>query len=211
VFVKKVLSRFASPAGFALVLLLFFLMPFMAVSCDDIDVRYTGSHLVSGADPEVPAELKEFAEDAEAPATLVEPPDPGAQVLAIVLVVLAVGGMATAVFTRARTRLLGAAVAAGATLVVTIVTMVVARSSIESALFDRMRETAVADDDPALLESRIGELIHTEVGFWLMVVLLVLIAAVTALLGLFGDRLRLVRADQHTEDGGLLSFGKDDT
>jgi hypothetical protein len=210
VFVKKVLSRFASPAGFALVLLLFFLMPFVAVSCDEINVRYTGSHLVSGADPEVPAELREFANDADAPATLVDPPDPGAQVLAIVVVVLAVGGMATALLARARTRLLGAAVAAGATLVATIVTMVVAQSSIESALFDRMRETAVADDDPALLESRIGELIHTEIGFWLMVVLLALIAAATAVLGLFGERLRVIRAEQPGE-GGLLSFGKDDT
>src|SRR5262245_50140845 len=69
----KVLSRVTSPAGFALVLLLFFLLPFVSVSCDvpgygQAGASYTGSHLVSGTDPEVPAELRELAhDDPEAP------------------------------------------------------------------------------------------------------------------------------------------------
>lgn len=201
----KVLSRVASPAGFALVLLLFFLLPFVSVSCevpgyDELDTSYTGSHLVSGTDPTVPAELRELADEADAPTTLVDPPDAGVQVLAIALAVLATIGVLTVVLPRLRTRLLSAAAVAGGTLVVTIVTMVVAQSNLQTALFDWMRETSVAEDDPQLLESGIEDLTHTEIGFWLMVALLALVAVVTATFGLFGDRLRAARSDRAIDD-----------
>jgi hypothetical protein len=204
----KVLSRLASPAGFALVLLLFFLMPFLSVSCDvpgyqELDTRYTGSHLVSGVDPAVPDELRKLADEADAPAALIDPPDAKVQVLAIALAVLAAAGVLTGLLSSLRLRLLGAAAAAGATLVMTIVIMVVAQSNIQSTLFDWMRETSVAEDKPEQLEAGIDDLTHTEVGFWLMVVVLALIMVVTATLGLFGDRLRSARSKQASGTRGL--------
>ena len=61
-------SRLVSPAGFALVLLLFLFMPFLSVSCDvsgtgSIGVSYNGAELASGAHPavEVPDGLGRIA------------------------------------------------------------------------------------------------------------------------------------------------------
>jgi hypothetical protein len=198
----------ASPTGFALVLLLFFLLPFLSVSCDvpgyqELDTRYTGSHLVSGVDPQVPDEMRKLADEADAPPQLVDPPDAKVQVLAIVLAVFAAAGVLTGLLPRLRLRMLGAAVAAGATLVMTVVTMVVAQSNIQSTLFDWMRETSVAEDKPDQLADGIADLTHTEVGFWLMVVLLGLITVVTTTLGLFGDRLRSARSKQASGGRGL--------
>jgi hypothetical protein len=204
----KLLSRLASPAGFALVLMLFFLLPFLSVSCDvpgyqDLDTRYTGSHLVSGVDPAVPPDLRKLADEADAPPQLVDPPDAKVQVLAILLALFAAAGVLTGLLPRLRLRMLGSAAAAGATLVMTIVTMAVAESNIQSTLFDWMRETSVAEDKPEQLEAGIADLTHSEVGFWLMVVLLALIMLVTAVLGLFGDRLRLARSKQAASGRGL--------
>jgi hypothetical protein len=214
----KVLSRVASPAGFVLVLLLFFLLPFVSVSCDvpgygDAGVSYTGSHLVSGAEPEVPAELRELARDPETPVELVEPPDPGVRVLAIVLVVLAAAGVLTLLVPQVKARLLGGAAAAAGTLVVTVITMAVAQSNIESAMLDAVTRSGVAKDgDMQRFTDAADKLTHTESGFWLMVVLLVLIAVASGTLGLFGDRLRAARADESGDEDGLdgLSFAVSD-
>lgn len=196
----KVLSRFASPAGFALVLLLFFLLPFVSVSCDLPDygragADYTGSHLVSGTAPEVSEELREFASDPETQG-LVEPPDPGVQVLAIVLAVLAAAGVLTALIPQVRTRLLGGAALAAATLAVTVLTMVLAQSHLQSAVIDGVRRSGLAEQQDTMqrVEDAASDLTHSEVGFWLMVFLLVMIIAFTVLLGLFGDRLRSARS-----------------
>lgn len=211
----KVLARLASPAGFALVLMLFFLLPFLSVSCDvpgyqDLDTRYTGSHLVSGVDPQVPDELRKLADEADAPAKLLDPPDTDVQVLAIVLAVFAAAGVVTGLLPRLRLRprLLGTAAAAGATLVMTIVTLAVAKSNIQSTLFDLMRETNVAEDKPDQLEAGIEGLIHAEVGFWLMVVVLTLILLTTATLGLFGDRLRAAQSTRTKGRGELAKDGE---
>ncbi len=193
----KVLSRFASPAGFGLVLLLFFLLPFVSVSCDvpgygEAGADYTGSHLVSGAEPEVPQELRELSADPETPAELVQPPDPGVQALAIVLAVLVVAGVLTVLIPRLKTRLLSGAAIGAAALVMTVMTMVVAQSNLESALVDGVHRSGVAEqqDNLARVESAAGEIIHSEIGFSVMVALLALIVLATGALGLFGDRLR---------------------
>lgn len=205
----KVLSRLASPAGFVLVLLLFFLLPFVSVSCDvpgygQAGASYTGSHLVSGTEPEVSAELKELAADPEAPAELTDPPDAGAQGLAVVLALFAAAGVLTVLVPQVKARLLSAAAVAVATLAVTVVTMVVAQSHLRSALLDGVRQSGLAErQDNQQLESAATELTHTEVGFWLMVILLAVITVVTGTLGLFGERLRAARA---AETSGGLSF-----
>jgi hypothetical protein len=198
----KVLSRFASPAGFALVLLLFFLLPFVSVSCDLPDygragADYTGSHLVSGTEPEVSEELRDFANDPETPRELVNPPDPGVQVLAIVLAVLAAAGVLTVLVPRAKTRLLTGAGLATATLAVTVLTMVLAQSHLQSAVIDGVRRSGLADQQDTMrrVEDAAGDLTHSEVAFWLMVFLLVMIIAFTVVVGLFGDRLRSSRSN----------------
>ncbi len=182
------LSRVASPAGFGLVLLLFFLLPFVSVSCDvpgygEAGVHYTGSHLVSGADPtpSVPEELSSLGTDdpGNTPEQLDEPPpDPGVQVLAIALAALAAIGMLTVLVPQAKARLFGASAAAGATLVLAVVTMLVAQSNLESAILKSARDTGAAEVEPGMprLTDAVREWIHTEWGFWLVVVLLGLIA-----------------------------------
>lgn len=212
----KVLSRVASPAGFVLVLLLFFLLPFVSVSCDvpgygQAGANYTGSHLVSGTDPEVPAEVRELASDPETPEALIDPPDPGVQVLAIVLAVLAAAGVLTVLVPQVKARLLSGAALATATLGVTVMTMVVAQSNLKSALVDGVERSGLAEQgDVARLESAVDQILKTEVGFWLMVFHLGLMAVVTGALGLFGHRLSAA-SSQNVRGGGGLSFLRGDT
>lgn len=215
----KVLSRFASPGGFALVLLLFFLLPFVSVSCDvpgygEAGVNYTGTHLVTGATPAIPDDLQRVANDPETPAELVDPPDPGVQVLAIALAALAAAGVLTAFVGRVRTRLLTGTALAVATLAVTMVTMAVTQSNLQSALIDSVRHSGLADQQETLnrVEAAADDLTHTEVGFWLMTVLLTLTALVTGVLALLGHRLRPSTANDTNDTGGLsaLSLNADD-
>jgi hypothetical protein len=207
----RFLSRFASPAGFVLVLLLFFLLPFVSASCDvpgygEAGATYTGSHLVSGTDPEVPAELQDLADDPESPTALTDPPDPGVQLLAIGLAVLAAAGVLTALVPHLKARLLGGAALATATLVVTVVTMSVAQSNLQDSLVDWARQTGAAESqDGDRLQTAVTEVTHTEVGFWLMIVVLALITLMAAALGLLSDRLKEVVAAR--ESGQERSSG----
>lgn len=204
----KVLSRVVSPAGFALVLLLFFLLPFVSVSCDvpgygEAGVDYTGSHLVSGTDPTpvVPAELEQLGNDdpGNTPEQLEEPPpDPGVQILAIALAVLAAAGVLTVLIPQVKARLFGATALAGTTLVLTVVTMLVAQSNLESSMLERARETGAAEVEPGLprLTDAVQETIHTEWGFWLIVVVLGLVAV-----GSLGGALMTGRPRTKPSDG----------
>lgn len=208
----RFLSRFASPAGFVLVLLLFFLLPFVSASCDvpgygEAGATYTGSHLVSGTDPEVPAELQDLADDPESPAALTDPPDPGVRLLAIGLAVLAAAGVLTALVPHLKARLLGGAALAAATLVVTVVTMTVAKSNLQDSLIDWARQTGAAESqDGDRLQTAVAEVTHTEVGFWLMIVVLALITLMATALGLLGDRLKEVVAARESGQEKSSSF-----
>ncbi|MFC4856686.1 hypothetical protein [Actinophytocola glycyrrhizae] len=214
----RFLSRFANPSGFVLVLLLFFLLPFVSASCDvpgygEAGATYTGSHLVSGVDPEVPAELQELANDPESPTALTDPPDPGVQLLAIALAVLAAAGVLTVLIPHLKARLLSGAALAAATLVVTVVTMSVAQSNLQNALVDWARQTGAAEnEDGDRLRTAVAEVTHTETGFWLMVVLLALITLMATALGLLGDRLTAVLADRESgaERPSGFPFGRSD-
>ncbi|MFL6121701.1 hypothetical protein [Actinophytocola sp.] len=220
----KVLSRFVSPAGFALVLLLFFLLPFVSVSCDvpqygDVGANYTGSDLVTGTEPDVSTELRQLQtelqglSDGDAPKELSHLPDADVQVLAIVLAALALAGVFTGLVPRLRTRLLGAAAVAGAALIVTVVTELVAQSHLRSAVLQAIPESGMATQEVQQLEAAVDDMLHTEVGFWLVVVLLAIVAVATGTLGLFGDRLRAARSRQTSgvRELGGLPFGSDDT
>ncbi|OLF18672.1 hypothetical protein [Actinophytocola xanthii] len=192
----KALSRLASPAGFALVLLLFLLLPFLSVSCDvpgmgKIGADYTGAHLALGDEPEaqVPPELADLGEELQSgdgaesgDGESQPPPDPGVQVLAIVTAVLMAAGIATVLISRTRTRLLGAAGVAALAGALVVVTQVVGQSNLTEQLRENARELGDVEGEGGLGSSPddlIGEMIHTEVGFWLSLVGLVLIALVS--------------------------------
>jgi hypothetical protein len=187
----KALSRLASPAGFALVLLLFLFLPFLSVSCEvpgmgKIGADYTGAQLAVGDEPEaeVPAELTELAEElpgagSEDGEESEPPPDPGVQVLAIITAVLMAAGIATVLISRTRTRLLGAAGVAALAGVLVVVTQLVAQSNLTGLLQENAQE--LAEDETSLgdVDQLAEEMIHTELGFWLSLIGLVLIALVS--------------------------------
>lgn len=186
----KALSRLASPAGFALVLLLFLFLPFLSVSCDvpgmgKLGADYTGGQLAVGAEPEVevPQGLQDMAEDLPGGGgdESEPPPDPGVQVLAIVTALLIAAGIATAVIPRVRHRLFGAAGIAVLAGVLAVVTQLVAQSNLTAQLEDEAGEMpdsgsgSMTPEFDAVAE----EMIHTEIGYWLTLVGLGLIAVLS--------------------------------
>jgi len=207
----KVLSRLVSPAGFGLVLLLFFLLPFVSVSCDvpgvgEAGVSYKGSHLVSGAEPTamVPGDLKELLGEATG-ANTDDQPDPDVRLLAIVVAALAAVGVLTVLIPQLKARLFGGAAVAGATLVMTIVTMVVAQSNLETAVLAVAKETGAAETSPGMptADDLADQMIHTEIGFWLVVVILVVTGVITGGAAVFGERLRATRGGGGATLAGL--------
>ena len=186
----KVLSRVASPAGFALVLLLFAVLPFMSVSCEvpgagSIGVTYSGTNLATGSEPEpeVSQELTDAFEGlgGAAPGETSEEaaPDPGVQVLAILAALVILFGVGTVLIPRIRTRLFGGAAAAGVALVLTVVTLLVAQSNLESELTSEAQDTGVAEGVEGMpdVETVIKDMIGSEIGFWLVVIGLGLLVA----------------------------------
>jgi hypothetical protein len=89
-----------------------------------------------------------------------------------------------------KARLFGGAAVAGATLVMSIVTMVIAQNNLQSALLGSARETGAleGEKDTAEMSAVLEGLVHTELGFWLIVVALTLI-----LIGNLGAALRTGR------------------
>ncbi len=207
----KVLSRLVSPAGFGLVLLLFFLLPFVSVSCDvpgvgEAGVTYKGSHLVSGAEPTpmVPGDLKDLL--GEAPGNNTDdPPDPDVQLLAIVVAALAAAGVLTVLIPQLKARLFGGAAVAGATLVMAIVTMVVAKSNLETAVLATAKETGAAETQPGMPTAAdlADQMIHTEIGFWLVAVILVVTGVLAGGAAVFGERLHAARGGGGATLAGL--------
>lgn len=172
-------SRLVSPAGFALVLLLFLFMPFLSVSCDvtgtgSIGVSYNGAELAFGAHPavEVPDGLEDMAGQLPgAPGSGKPPVEPGVQLLAILVAVVLVAGAALPFVPRLahqmRHRMFGGAAVAVVAFAMMITTQAVAQSHVTSQLADDAREVGTGD---------VGPIIHSEVGFWLCLVVLVVIA-----------------------------------
>jgi hypothetical protein len=206
-----VLSRLVSPAGFVLVLLLFFLLPFLSVSCDvpgygEAGVHYTGSHLVTGTapDPVIPAGLEELVADPSSSETVDAVADgPGVRLLAIALAALAAAGVLTGLIPQVRARLFGAAALAGATLVVAVVTMVVAQSTLTSALVEGTRDFGTDGETPGVgTVDGIEDMVHTDVGFWLIAVALVLTGLMSTVRAVFGGRLRTAVSASGGRDAG---------
>jgi hypothetical protein len=181
-------SKLLSPAGFALVLLLFLFMPFLSAACDvrggggTVDADYRGTDLVAGTEPdiEVPEELREIVNDLfQAFVSDASAPEPGAQVLAIIVAVVLVAGIALPFIPRladrVRLRMFGGAALALAAGVLMIVTQLVAQTNVAEQLTRYARELGI-EDAPTTTDAFAEQLVHTGVGFWLSLVLLTVIA-----------------------------------
>lgn len=172
-------ARLVSPAGFALVLLLFLFMPFLSVSCDvsgtgSIGVSYNGTQLATGAHPavKVPAGLEDMAAQLPgAPGSGRPPVEPGVQLLAILVAVVLVAGAALPFVPllahQVRHRMFGGAAVAVVAAALMITTQAVAQSNVTDQLADDARQVGTTDVSP---------IIHSEVGFWLALVVLLVIA-----------------------------------
>jgi hypothetical protein len=174
----KQLSRVVSPAGFLLVLVLFFLVPFLSVSCDvpgagKVGVDYTGTHLITDATPpwEAPDEVTELLGSPGSTADTQVPA--GVRVLAIVLVVLASAGVVAGLLPRVAARLHGSAALAAATLAVTVTTLLAGLSNLRSLLLPAARELGRDPESDLDPEGLLDDALRTELGFWLIVVVLV--------------------------------------
>jgi hypothetical protein len=178
----RLVPRLASPVGFGLALL-FFLLPFVAVSCEapglgSVEITYTGVDLATGGKASVDTVGDVGSVSAPPVQDNEDAPQPDVQVLAIVTVALLAIGLGVSLAPLvARTRLLGAggaAVLGGALL---IVTEAVARSNLSSAL----REAAAKEvDKPGdvpfnLSGSLLDDMVRTRIGFWLSLTAVILV------------------------------------
>lgn len=185
----KVLSRLLSVSGFGLVLVLFFLLPFLSVSCEvpdvngSVQVNYTGTHLVTGGEPEVVTTGPLSPAGGESDSRGQEGLNPDVRGLATVLVALAAAGVVVGLAPAAVARI-GSTVLAGATLVVTVVTLVVAQANLKSVLLPQLRgvaeSSAPAGSEPPDLESGVDEALEVRIGFWLVVAVLVAVLLLNA-------------------------------
>jgi hypothetical protein len=175
------LQRLVSPAGFALALL-FFLLPFAAVSCEApglgaIDVTYTGFDYATGGDPDVET-VGDFGREAGDPVQDNEnPPKPGVQPLTLVLLVVLLCGLAATFLPTARLRLQVSVVAAALGAAMLVVTQIVATANLESSLIDTARDvgSSPGEEPFTLTESIADDMVDTRIGFWLALVALVVV------------------------------------
>jgi hypothetical protein len=158
-------SRFVSPTGFVLVLLCF-LLPFAAVSCEQPNARitgeYTGSDFVVGGEPSF-----EVEGEADKP-TDAEPVDVEPLAIATVLLILAGVGVAAAPILRVR--LLGGLAAGGLAAIGLVANQLVVIDS----LVDK-----VASSD-AISEGTAEDMVETRLGFWLALALLIVVTGSNA-------------------------------
>jgi hypothetical protein len=191
---SSVLSRLWSPSGFALVVLLL-LVPFVGVSCSDqdlgaLDGGYTGFDLVSGGAPgyEVDSPVADMVSIEQ-----VVFPDPGARVLAIVLIVLLVMGLVTALLPVVRVRALAGAVVAGLAAVLLVITQLVAQSTLVTSMRDLLLVKMVnvpQDLSAVATEEYLSEVTGSRVGFWLALVVLLAIGVTNVVVSVRARRSR---------------------
>ncbi|HEU5470033.1 MAG TPA: hypothetical protein VFV67_05220 [Actinophytocola sp.] len=177
---RLLLPRLVSPAGFVLALL-FFLLPFVAVACDapqnagSVDVGFTGLDLVTGAEPTLTA-TGELATVPREELGTDELPEPGAQLPAILTVVLITAGLVASLLPalRARPLVIGGGAALAAALLAG--TELIAQANLKASVLD-LAGTAVrlGGDTFAVTDAQARDLVHSRIGFWLALVALVLV------------------------------------
>jgi hypothetical protein len=173
---KAVLARFASPAGFAMVLLLFGVLPFASVSCEggelgSASVSYNGLDLATGTSPEVEVTgvegFQELADEQQRALPVESGDAPDVQWQTILLAALLTGGILAM-----RLRALAAALAGVAAVLVVVIDLI-ARVNLASAV-----RAAAADEGLTApeIDGLASEGVGRELGFWVTVVGLVVLA-----------------------------------
>ncbi|HEX6869515.1 MAG TPA: hypothetical protein VF163_00330 [Micromonosporaceae bacterium] len=169
---RTLLGRLLSPAGFGLVLLLFFL-PFVTVSCGGseghVDATFTGVDLVTGADPDLDSDIFGTIDEGTTQQVLsFFAEDIGVQPLALLSALVALLAMAAGLI---RERLARHAIGAGlAVLSAALITatMLTGPDQFDRAIQARLHE--LGDTIPATS-------LHPRYGFWLVLVVLAVLAA----------------------------------
>ncbi len=176
------LSRLVSPSGFVLAGLLL-LLPFVGVSCSDaelgtVDGSYTGFDLVSGGGPGYESDGP--VGDMVAIEQVVFP-DPGAQVLAILLAVLLLTGVAAVLLPMVRARAVTGAAIAGVAAVLLVVIQVVAQSNLVTSMQELLLVnmfTVPQDLERIATPDYLSAATGSRIGFWLTLVALFGVAAI---------------------------------
>jgi hypothetical protein len=172
-------ARWVSPAGFLLALL-FFLLPFVAVSCDagnegSFELSYSGLDLATGAKPGIEAN----GDLGRQPTAIVDnesPPEAGVQPLALGALALLGVGLALSLLPATRGRAWVAAGLAGGAAALLVITEVVALSNLRSSVRTTLESTGGSGDvSPAEVDGVVVDLVEMRSGFWLTLCLVVLV------------------------------------
>jgi hypothetical protein len=162
---RTLLGRLLSPAGFGLVLI-FFLMPFLTVSCgtatDSIDTTFSGIGMVVGSPPSIGGPGLDAATEQELAGLLVEEVD--LEPLALLSALAVLGGLAVGLIQQRRLRFgfgVGLALLAGA-----LVTAAVLRAPSRVADFVARLGDGSPTPEPLTTD------VHARYGFYLAVVTL---------------------------------------
>ncbi|WP_328645607.1 hypothetical protein OHS58_37915 [Amycolatopsis sp. NBC_00348] len=168
----KLVTRRITPAGFLLALLLFLFLPCLAASCDAPDgtraaVTYSGADLASGQQKFTgidglgltPAQQTAVADKFDMPGLV--------QVLAIVVAVLLVLGLATALPRTPKVRALTAVVVAGTAAALLVVTEVFALRNLTDYTRTIAATVSTLSTSQANLDDEATAAVDLRLGFWL--------------------------------------------
>ena len=166
---RTLIKKLLSPAGFGLVLI-FFLTPFFTVSCgvdenSTIRTTYSGLTLVTGSQPKVENQTPEQA----AKLLAIFPESFYPEVLVVLAAIAVLAGMVVG-FVRASTIRHGASMGLA---VVAVALLVLEIRHVPSRVVDALASLY----DPAQPGPELQWAVHPRYGFWLVVGLLVLLAA----------------------------------
>jgi hypothetical protein len=167
---RTLLSRLLSPAGFGLVLI-FFLLPFVTVSCGDgtdkVDATFTGMDMAVGGMPDVTSAETDAAAAEELGKLVMTEID--LEPLALLAACAVFAGMVVGILRRRRTRHASAAAAA----VLAVALLVGALARVPGHVSNFLSDVGGADNVP----EGISTATHILYGAWLVVIGLIGLAA----------------------------------
>jgi len=162
--------RLLSPAGFVLVIFCF-LFPFVAVSCQSpvgsVSVQYSGNDLAFGGRPSISTSDGAVPRESDVPPATPQP-------LALFAYLLTIAGLFTALIPSLRVRLRTTAIIAGAATLFVIINETAVYNHIVSQLAGRSGNRFDSGLD-GLRTDAADNLVHTQAGFWLAMLLLLAI------------------------------------
>jgi hypothetical protein len=170
------MRRWVSPAGFLLALL-FFLLPFVAVSCDagnegSFELSYSGLDLATGAKPGIEAN----GDLGRQPTSIMDsenPPDAGVAPLGLGVLALLGVGLALSLVPATRGQAWMAAALAGSAAVLVVITELVAMANLRSSI--RVTLQSTGDVSPSEVDGVVVNLVEMRSGFWLTLCAAVLV------------------------------------